>query len=119
MTGKSRIAFWAAAVFSLVMALLPQPPQLPGDLTDKMQHAVAFAVLAGLATASFPSTPAFTILIGLSAFGAMIEALQAIPALGRDGDPLDWVADTIAAAAVICVFRCRRSLWQAGSDEPS
>jgi hypothetical protein len=42
---------------------------------------------------------------GLSLFGALIELAQAIPALHRDSDPLDWVADTVACTAVLVALR--------------
>ena len=53
---------------------------------------------------------------GLSAFGAIIEVLQAIPALNRDSDPVDWLADTIAAALVLAAVRWWRSRQVRSSD---
>jgi hypothetical protein len=41
------------------------------------------------------------------AFGAMIEFAQLIPALHRDSDPYDWIADTLAALTVFVVI----ALW--------
>ena len=49
-----RIAFYAAALFSLFMAGLPQAPVLPGEINDKFQHMLAFVTLAALAIASPP-----------------------------------------------------------------
>jgi len=42
----SRGLFWTAAAFALVMAIVPHPPELPGQPSDKVQHIVAFATLA-------------------------------------------------------------------------
>src|SRR5438094_451884 len=42
-----RVLFWAAALFAFVMAILPHPPELPGNPSDKLQHMAAFAPLAG------------------------------------------------------------------------
>ena len=95
--------FWTALVFAFVMAVLPQPPQLPGAPSDKIQHIIAFAVLAALAAAAYPRSGLLRILAGLSAFGALIEVVQTIPALHRDGDYVDWIADTLAAAVVLGV----------------
>ena len=95
-----RIAFWAALLFALVMASLPQPPPVPGAPSDKVQHILAFAVLAGLGSAAYPRLPALKLILALSAFGALIELVQLVPALHRDADPVDWIADTVAAAAV-------------------
>ena len=83
------------------MALLPRPPQLPGQVDDKIQHIIAFAVLGLLAGFAYPHARIVVLLVGLSLFGAAIEVLQTIPALHRDGDPADWLADTVAAALVL------------------
>ena len=91
-------AFWAALIFAFVMAVLPKPPQLPGQPSDKIQHVLAFTVLAGLAAAAYPRVGLVKILLLLSAFGALIEFVQMVPDLHRDGD---WVADTLAAGAVL------------------
>ena len=101
-------AFWAALVFAFVMAVLPKPPQLPGQPSDKIQHILAFTVLAGLAAAAYPRARLIRILLLLSAFGALIELVQTIPALHRDGDWIDWVADTAAAAVVLLLARIVR-----------
>ena len=37
------------------MAVLPHPPQLPGEPTDKIQHVLAFTVLTALACAAWPA----------------------------------------------------------------
>jgi peptidoglycan/LPS O-acetylase OafA/YrhL len=105
-----RLLFWAAALFALVMALIPHPPELPGNPNDKIQHMVAFATLGLLGSFAYPRTRPVRLIIGLSLFGALIEVLQAIPSLQRDSDPLDWVADTIACAIVVYAVRW----WRAG-----
>jgi hypothetical protein len=90
---------------ALVMALLPQPPQLPGEPSDKVQHIAAFLALGALGSFAYPEANPFRLGAGLSIFGAIIEVLQLIPALHRDGDPLDWVADTVAVALIIFLMR--------------
>jgi VanZ family protein len=91
------------------MALLPHPPRLPGDPSDKIQHIVAFLTLGLLGSFAFPRLSAIRLIVGLSLFGALIEAGQAIPALHRDSDPLDWVADTVAAGVVLLILRWLRN----------
>jgi hypothetical protein len=103
------LLFWAAALFALVMALLPHPPDIPGHPSDKIQHVAAFATLALLGTWAFPRTSALALLVRLSLFGAAIEILQAIPALHRDSDVRDWLADTFAVAAILLILRWRRA----------
>lgn len=100
-----RLTFWVAATGALVMALVPHPPQLPGEPSDKIQHIAAFLVLGALAAFAYPRTNPVLVGAGLSLFGAAIEVLQLIPALHRDGDPLDWLADTAAVALIITLLR--------------
>ena len=104
-----RTTFWAAACFAFVMAVLPHPPQLPGEPNDKVQHIIAFATLAALSSFAYPVTSIVRLLAGLSLFGALIEAVQAIPALHRDSDVIDWVADTIAVLVVLVIVRWWRT----------
>jgi hypothetical protein len=100
-----RFAFWAAILFSFTMAIVPQPPQLPGAPSDKVQHISAFLVLGGLVFFAYPRARGIYLGVGLSLFGALIELVQAIPGLHRDSDPIDWIADTVAAAAILVLLR--------------
>jgi VanZ family protein len=103
--------FWAAAAFAFVMAVLPHPPEVPGSPSDKVQHVVAFATLGVLGSWAYSSTSRLQLLIRLSLFGAFIEVVQAIPALHRDSDVLDWLADTVACGLALLVvgwWRARR-----------
>ena len=47
-----RLLFWGAALFALIMALDPHPPSFPGEPSDKVEHMIAFAVLAALGAAA-------------------------------------------------------------------
>lgn len=110
-----RALFWALAVFALVMALLPRPPHTPLDqFGDKFEHMVAFATLAGVSAFAWPGRSARWLLPALSAFGALIEILQAIPALHRDSDWHDWLADTLAVLVALALAR-----WLARQLRPS
>ena len=100
-----RVLFWAAALFAFVMAVLPHPPALPGNPSDKIQHAVAFATLGLLGALAYPRLSTVRLIIGLSLFGALIEVAQAIPVLHRDSDLFDWLTDTIACAVVLIPVR--------------
>jgi hypothetical protein len=105
----SRAIFWMAACFAFAMAVLPHPPEIPGEPNDKVQHIAAFATLALLGAFAYPRTLLFKLLAGLSLFGAFIEVVQAIPALHRDSDMLDWLADTVAVAVVLLFVRWWRT----------
>ena len=96
-----RLAFWAAALFAFVMAVLPHPPQVPGAPNDKIQHIIAFVTLAALGAWAYRGWSLLRLAIGLSLFGALIEVVQMIPALHRDSDVLDWIADTAAVMGVL------------------
>lgn len=102
-----QLLFWVAALLAFVMAVLPHPPHLPAN--DKIQHMTAFATLGLLGSFAYPRLSSRRLLVGLSLFGAFIEIAQAIPALHRDSDPLDWLADTIAVAVVLLALRWWRS----------
>lgn len=100
-----RVAFVSAAIFALVMAILPQPPRLPGDPSDKTLHILAFAVLAALGCLAFPRMRLLILILGLAAFGAVIELVQAIPVLHRDSQLADLVADVVAVVLVALPLR--------------
>ncbi len=104
-----RCALVAAIVFAVTMALLPKPPEMPIDrFGDKFGHMLAFATMALLAALSFPTARLFRIGERLSFLGAMIEVLQSIPALHRDCDIHDWLADTLAITVVLVIVRLAR-----------
>ena len=98
---------WRRGLFVLVLlavlvaALLPRGPDLGAG--DKANHMAAFAMLAVLAAWAWPRTRLTFIGAALSAFGGVIEGLQALPAIARDADWADWVADTAAIVAVVLV----------------
>ena len=107
-----RPAFWAAALFALIMASLPEPPPLPGSPNNKIQHIIAFVTLTRLAAFVYPPARLTTIFLVLAGFGGAIELVQASPALLRQSSPLDWLADasaTCVTLAVIAVWRWWRA----------
>jgi VanZ family protein len=94
------------------MAVIPHPPEVPGNLSDKIQHAAAFATLGILGRFAYPRVSALRLVAGLSVFGALIEIAQSLPIVHRDSDPLDWIADTVACAIVLLGIR----IWRSGSS---
>jgi len=99
----ARLLFWGAFTFAFVMAVLPHPPEFPGEPNDKLQHIAAFTTLALLSSFAYPAIGLVRLLIRLSLFGALIELVQAIPSLHRDSDVKDWIADTLAVAVVLAL----------------
>ncbi|KQT32883.1 hypothetical protein ASG29_08285 [Sphingomonas sp. Leaf412] len=90
------------------MALNPRPPHLPIAVGDKWQHMAAFGTLTILSVAAFPQAPLHRIGERLSFLGALIEVFQSIPAIGRDCDVMDWLADTYVIVGVLIVVRIVR-----------
>ena len=112
----TRPLFFVAAALAVVMALLPSPPSLPIDrFGDKFEHMLAFGVLTLLARLAWRDAGSLRILERLSFLGALIEVFQAFPALHRDCDPRDWLADTLAIAVVLALTH---GLKRAPTREP-
>jgi len=101
------IFFWAALLIAFTVAIWPNAIPLPGNPSDKLQHLIAFAGLTALAAAAYPRTRLVKIAIGMAVYGALVEIVQSIPALNRQAELLDWVADiagialTLAALALL------------------
>lgn len=94
------LGFWLCLTGAVILALLPHPPHVP-EFGDKAQHMLAFGTLTLLGSLAFPRAPKLRLGERLSFLGALVEVLQAIPALHRDCDIRDWIADTIAIVAVL------------------
>lgn len=90
---------WAFALCLLVvLALTLMPPQtlVPPTGWDKASHAMAFAVLAMLGCLPYSGRHAL-ILLGLLAYGALIELLQGLTGY-RSAETLDVLADGVGLA---------------------
>ena len=100
-----KAGFWLALAFACFMAFDPKPPHLGIEqMGDKFAHVVAFTVLTVLAQLAFTATPRWRIAERLSFVGALIEVVQNIPALHRDCDIKDWIADTVVIVIVTAAF---------------
>jgi hypothetical protein len=104
----ARVLFWLALAFALFMAWNPHPPAVPGNPGDKFQHMMAFGTLTILACAGWPRFELLRIGERLSFTGAIVEVVQSIPALGRDCDIFDWIADTTIIVGVLMVVWAAR-----------
>jgi len=110
--------FVAALVFTLVMAWLPHPPRVPFGEDDKVWHMLAFAALSLLASLAFPAAAPARIGERLSFLGALIEVVQSLPALHRDCDIRDWIADTLAITATLAIVAGLRR-WRRRAAPPA
>jgi VanZ family protein len=97
---------WLAASTVLVLlvvaaSLAPSGavPMPPVSGFDKVEHFVAYAVLAAWFAGLYPRTCYPRIALGLALLGFVIEVLQQFMGLGREGDPRDMLADLAGIAA--------------------
>jgi VanZ family protein len=101
-----RLAVYVLACVILLYLTLAPGKDVPGVglIWDKAEHAIAWAVLTGagllLSTKRRWAIPLFAFL-----FGAAVEILQAVMPLGRDGDVMDLIADTVGIVTAWLVWR--------------
>jgi hypothetical protein len=107
-----RVLLVAALLFAVTMALLPHPPIAP-PIGDKWQHMAAFGTLTVLAVLGYPDASLLRIGERLSFVGALVEVFQSIPALHRDCDVMDWLADTYVIVCVLVLVRIVRGAGRA------
>jgi hypothetical protein len=110
------IGFWAALIFCFYEAIIPPSSAIPLFPWDKAEHFVAFYGLTGLAVAAYPRSSLILIAGLLSGFGALIEAVQALPVVHRDADFWDWFTDTVAIFAALApmLLVWWREEWRGG-----
>ncbi|HEX3700428.1 MAG TPA: VanZ family protein [Phenylobacterium sp.] len=98
-----------AAAILLYLTLAPSKALPTVNVWDKAEHAIAWAVLAGVGLMLFPRHAAAVAVFAL-AFGALVEVLQGALPFGRDMDWKDWVADAVGVGAALVVFGLVRRL---------
>lgn len=93
---------WAVLLFTLsAQSSLPVPP-LTFDGIDKLEHAGAYGILAGLIIFAQGLTSRRAVLVAVvltSLYGASDE-LHQVHVPGRSADVLDWAADTIGGCVM-------------------
>ena len=100
-------AFWLCVFGAVTLALLPHPPHFK-ELGDKIQHMFAFGTMALVGSFAFPRMTKARLGERLSFLGALVEVAQSIPALHRDCDIRDWIADTVAIVVVLVALHLLR-----------
>jgi hypothetical protein len=108
----ARIGFWLALVAVLYLAWTPAPPIVGPD--DKTQHMMAFGTLTLLLRLGYPALGWVAVLGWMGALGWLIEIVQLVPALHRQFDGMDWLADMAAVVVALIagqlVLACCRPL---------
>ena len=96
-----RITFCLAVFSVFVLSVIPHPESITGDMNDKINHVLAFSVLAFLALQGF-ETRIRLIIVYLAAYGILIELVQfLIPS--RRCSFLDFCADLCGIGAGLFV----------------
>lgn len=95
-----RILFVLLVSLTLYKALEPATAPM-GGVSDKIWHFLAFYVLSLSAASAAPRVHLGYIAAAAIGFGIFIEAVQAVPALGRTPSVLDVVADLAGVFAAL------------------
>ncbi|MFN3859751.1 MAG: VanZ family protein [Caulobacter sp.] len=109
-----RIGLFVLALLVIAWLSLSPIEELPVSVSlwDKAQHAIAYFGLALIGAWAFPDRSG-RLAVGLVAFGVGVEILQAAMALGRQGDAIDAVANTLGVAVGLAVAWSARALLRA------
>lgn len=115
MTPVLRMAFWSAAAFAFIMAVLPHPVDLL-ETSDKVQHMAAFFTITALGCAAYRGLSRVKLMLAMIAFGAGIELVQMVPELHRDAEWSDWLADILAVLLALAIAHAIEHRRSRGAD---
>jgi VanZ family protein len=106
-----RISLFAIACAMIAWLSLSPSETLPQGLTfwDKAEHALAYLGLALLGAFAFPGRLG-RLAVGLFVGGVGVEILQSTMGLGRQGDALDALANSIGIAAGLSLVLAARAV---------
>ena len=95
------MALWGLALLSVIVVCLIPPPPIPvPENGDKVEHFLAYFVLAGSAVQLFRrGRPLLWVGLGLVAMGIGIEFAQGALTRDRMADPIDALANTVGVLA--------------------
>lgn len=94
---------WAAIISWL--AFRPSASVESGLPWDKANHAMAFILLTFLTGRGWPNMRTPTLVVIMLAAGVGIELVQGLPAIGRDADVWDVVADAVGIAVGLALLK--------------
>ena len=106
---KPRDAWFRRSVLVVLCFLMIVAANVPPDLAsfgfqnDKLNHALALAILTLLTIWALPNTGPVPIFVGLAVFNAGIEVSQAVVGLGRTPDLIDWLTGALASIFVLAL----------------
>lgn len=97
----SRVALIVCCVVTVAFAFAPVRTGAHLFPWDKADHYAAFFAIMTAALVAFPRLPIAWTIVLVSAAGGAIELVQGLPAVGRDCDVWDWIAENAAIASVV------------------
>ncbi len=113
----ARIGFWVGAACVTVFSLIPAVELPAFGWSDKVQHLVAYAVLAVLGGIGWAASAVARrrMALGLVALGVVIEIAQGfVP--GRLPELLDGIANVAGVAAGVSVTAAARRFFHAAAQ---
>jgi VanZ family protein len=89
---------WVMIVFAIVASLAPSHKLPVTGVSDKLEHALAYTVLAVWFAGIYPRSRYVIIAISLFVMGLLIEWAQGAMNLGRQSDFRDLIANSLGIA---------------------
>lgn len=104
--------WWLAVLGTLVVCLIPPPPIPLPENSDKVEHFLAYFLLAASAVQIYQRRAALVwAAVGLIALGIGIEFAQGALTVNRMADPMDALANSVGVlAGMAIVFTPLRDL---------
>lgn len=104
---------WVLILLSFYFSLMPAASLPDVGVSDKMEHAAAYALLALWFAGLYPRSRYIVIGGALFAMGVIIEIAQGAMHVGRQADVKDVIANTIGIVAGLLLA----ALWLGGWAE--
>jgi len=96
--------WWLAIVVTIVVCLIPPPPLALPQNSDKVEHFLAYFLLASAAVQIYRTRAALLWAgAGLVLLGVGIEVLQGALTTDRMADPMDALANSVGVVAGMAV----------------
>ncbi|WFL78704.1 hypothetical protein P7228_06480 [Altererythrobacter arenosus] len=112
-----RIALFVGLALTFFLSVVPQPPMIPDQLSDKAQHALAFVTFTLLALGAYPRASSWKIFLWLGLVGVAIEGVQSLPGIERDPSAADVLVDFLAAGGTLLLISSLRRLKLVGTEK--
>ncbi len=96
--------WWMAVLGTIVVCLIPPPPIPLPDNSDKIEHFLAYFLLASSAVQIYQRRAALVwVAVGLVGLGIGIEFAQGALTVNRMADPMDALANSVGVLAGMAI----------------